>query len=167
MCACAGQSCNTHHHRMEWAHYYSCHNSLAVRTAAEEACRPSTIRCCYTSLVCKLCDLWSISCAYISSPSVGLRGRMYIICMPCTAMWMLPFTHICSCVCVTAWHIPSLTLALRSPVTLLCVGQIVKHPGSSTVLFFYCGAMSPIKLSAALPVLHALWYSHRNCREAA
>lgn len=166
MCACAGQSCNTHHHRTEWTHYYSCHNSLAVRAAVEKASRPSTARCCNAPCMCMLCDLQSICCRYIYSPSAWLRGQMYIICMSCIVMWMPPFTRICSWVCVTAWHIPSLTLALRSPVPLLCVGQIVKHPGSSTVLFC-CGAMSPIKLSAALPALHALWYSHRNCKEAA
>lgn len=68
---------------------------------------------------------------------------------------------------VNTWQIPSLTLALHSPVPLLRIGQVVKHPGSSVMLLFCCRAMSPIELSAALPALRALWYGNRNCREAA
>lgn len=153
-------------HRAEQAHYYSCHNSLAVRAAAVEGSRLTNVQCrnththIHTHVHTHFLTVSVIAlsdcprCAhllYLVWSWVGRRTaslHRYVSVHACGRC-------VCVCVCATARRIPSLTLALRSAVPLLRVGQVVKHPGSSLVLVFCWGAKSLVELSAAaLPALH-------------
>lgn len=171
VCTCTGQRCNTlmlTTHRIAWAHYYSCHNSLAVEAAGKQANHCIMLNSHTNELCCSLLVCLNLRCV-CSCVCFLLLRTVYLVFFHAfawagTAFRLYAMHHPAkpsiyasrSCVWVTAWHIASLTLALRSPVPLLCVRQVVKHP-SLSMLLFCCGAMSLIELSAALPALAALW----------